>query len=68
MAVQDKLKNVQHIQASDRAFAAVLDNGSVVTWGDPVCGGFCGAAVQAQLKNVKPRDSLLQPFLTTARS
>ena len=30
--VQEQLKNVQQIQASDGAFAAVLDDGSVVTW------------------------------------
>ena len=29
--VQDQLKNVQQIQASDGAFAAVLGDGSVVT-------------------------------------
>ena len=33
-AVQDQLKNVQQIQAADRAFAALLGNGSVVTWGE----------------------------------
>ena len=33
-AVQDQLKNVQQIQASDSAFAAILGDGSVVTWGD----------------------------------
>ena len=30
-AVQDQLKNVQQIQASSRAFAAVLADGSVAT-------------------------------------
>ena len=33
--VQEQLKNVLYIQASRTAFAAVLDNGSVVTWGHP---------------------------------
>ena len=32
-AVQEKLKNVQQMQASHGAFAAVLADGSVVTWG-----------------------------------
>ena len=31
--MQDLLKNVQQIQASDRAFAAIRADGSVVTWG-----------------------------------
>ena len=29
--VQEQLKNVRHIQATERAFAAILDSGSVVT-------------------------------------
>ena len=33
-AVQDQLKDVQQIQASDMAFAAILHDGSVVSWGD----------------------------------
>ena len=32
--VQERLKNVQQIQASHGAFAAILRDGSVVTWGD----------------------------------
>ena len=31
-AVRDQLKNVQQIQASHNAFAAILGDGSVVTW------------------------------------
>ena len=38
-AVREKLKDVQHIQASSRAFAAVLGDGSVITWGHPDHGG-----------------------------
>ena len=52
-AVQGQLKNVQQIQASsDNAFAAILGDGSVVTWG---LAGFGGdsRAVQGQLKNVQ---------------
>ena len=37
--VQDRLVNVQHIQATYRAFAAILDDRSVVTWGDAEYGG-----------------------------
>ena len=51
-AVQGQLKNVQQIQASSYAFAAVLGDGSVVTWGDPQSGGD-SSAVQHQLKNVQ---------------
>ena len=40
------------IQASGRAFAAILGDGSVVTWGDADFGGN-SSAVQDQLKNVQ---------------
>ena len=46
------MKNVQQIQASRNAFAAILDGGSVVTWGDVGKGGD-SSAVQDQLKNVQ---------------
>ena len=46
------LRNVQQIQASDTAFAAILGDKFVVTWGDAECGGDCSAA-QDQLKNVQ---------------
>ena len=32
-AVQDKLRGVQQMQATAFAFAAILEDGSVVTWG-----------------------------------
>ena len=38
-AVQCQLKNVQQIQSSGGAFAAILGDGSVVTWGDAVMAG-----------------------------
>ena len=44
------MRNVQQIQASESAFAAILGDGSVVTWGDAQCGGD-SSAVQDQLKN-----------------
>ena len=34
---------VQQLQASDRAFATILVDGSVVTWGDAGHGGDSGA-------------------------
>ena len=33
-AVQHQLKDVQQIQASSTAFAAILSDGSAVTWGN----------------------------------
>ena len=50
-AVQDQLKNVQQIQAALYAFAAILGDGSVVTWGNAQSGD--SSAVQDQLKNVQ---------------
>ena len=50
--VHEQLKNVQRIQATARAFAAILDNGSVVTWGDPDNGGD-SSVVEEQLKDVQ---------------
>ena len=43
---------MQHIQATDRAFAAILGDGSVVTWGDAGRGGD-SSVVQDQLKDVQ---------------
>ena len=37
--VRDRLKNVQYVQATQRAFAAVLKDGSIVTWGHAELGG-----------------------------
>ena len=51
-AVQDQLKNVQQIQASEGAFAAILAGGSVVTWGYADFGSN-SSAVQDQLRNVQ---------------
>ena len=51
-AVRDQLKGVQQIQATDRAFAAILEDGSVVTWGHARRGGDC-SAVRDQLKGVQ---------------
>ena len=50
-SVQDQLKNVEQIQASQFAFAAILAEGSVVTWGSARSGGD-STSVQDQLKDV----------------
>jgi len=51
-AVPDLPWNVQQIQATSHAFAAILADGSVVAWGDRKDGGDC-SAVQDQLRNVQ---------------
>ena len=50
--MQHQLRNVQQIQASQGAFAAILGDGSVSTWGKAVSGGD-SRSVQDQLKNVQ---------------
>ena len=50
--VQDQLKNVQQIQASRMAFAAIRGDGSVVTWGVAALGGD-SSEVQHQLQDVQ---------------
>ena len=52
-AVQDQLKSVQQVQATHKAFAAILEDGSVVTWGDPFWGGDSSAVQEDQLKKVR---------------
>ena len=37
--VQALLRSVQQLQSNDRAFAAILGDGAVVTWGDEGRGG-----------------------------
>ena len=52
-AVRDQLKGVQQIHASQRAFAAILEDGHVVTWGHPRYGGNSFSKVRDQLKGVQ---------------
>ena len=53
-AVQDQLRNVQKIQATGGAFAAILEDGSVVAWGAPERGyGGNSSAVQDRLRSVQ---------------
>ena len=47
-----QLKNVQHIQASFAAFATILADGFVVTWGRADHGGDSSAALD-QLRKVQ---------------
>eukprot|EP00435_Cladocopium_sp_Y103_P013405 s330_g3.t1 len=51
-AVQEKLRNVQRVQSNKYAFAAILEDGSVVTWGLPYYGGD-SSTVQNQLWSVQ---------------
>jgi alpha-tubulin suppressor-like RCC1 family protein len=53
--------NVQQIHASPGAFAAILDNGSVVTWGSQDFGGD-SSAVQEQLKIVQQIQASSEAF------
>ena len=50
--VKDQLKNVEQIQGTEGAFAAILADRSVVTWGYPGIGGD-STGVQDKLKNVE---------------
>ena len=59
--VQDQLKGVQQLQATERAFAAILADGSVVTWGDPLHGGD-SSEVQDQLKGVQQLQATHEAF------
>ena len=49
--MQSQLKDVQQIQASDAAFADILGDGSVVTWGSSHFGGD-SSAVRDQLRSL----------------
>ena len=74
-AVKEELRNVQHIigtrcdfvgyeqgcLSNDGAFAAILGDGSVVTWGSPGCGSD-SSSVQHQLKGVKHIAATAQSF------
>eukprot|EP00435_Cladocopium_sp_Y103_P039449 s1029_g10.t1 len=59
--VQDQLKGVQQVQAICSAFAAILADGSVVTWGNPDSGGD-SSEVQDQLKGVQQVQATCSAF------
>ena len=48
--LQDQLHDVQHIHASHYAFAAVLADGSLVTWGASHAGGDMPRAKREELQ------------------
>ena len=52
---------MHQIAATERAFAAILSDGSVVTWGDADSGGD-STAVQDQLKDVQKIKSSSNAF------
>ena len=52
---------MQQIQASGQAFAAILGDGSVVTWGGAIEGG-ASSAVQDQLREVQHIQASGQAF------
>eukprot|EP00439_Symbiodinium_sp_Y106_P037613 s2614_g4.t1 len=56
-----QLKNVHQIQATRDAFAAILVDGSVVTWGHASSGGD-SSAVRAQLKSVQQIQAYASAF------
>ena len=49
--VQEQLRGVRHVQATHRAFAAVLADGSIITWGNPAFGAD-SSAVRDRLGHV----------------
>ena len=54
-------RGVEQIQATDGAFAAILADGSVVTWGHEDFGGD-SSAVQDQLKGVEQIQATSEVF------
>ena len=52
---------MQQIQATYEAFAAILEDGSVVTWGDADYGGD-SSAVRDQLKGVQQIQATFRAF------
>ena len=59
--IQEKLVGVRQIQATSSAFAAILADGCVVSWGSPHCGGNC-SQVQHLLQNVTQVQATDQAF------
>jgi hypothetical protein len=57
LAISCHILKVRHIQATIGAFAAILKNGRVVTWGHPCCGGDI-SSFQDTLRNVQDMEPL----------
>ena len=64
--MQDQLKNVRQIQATKSAFAAILEDGFVVSWGDADAGGD-SSGVWDQLKHVQQVQSTFYAFAALLR-
>ena len=52
---------MSQVHSTHRAFAAVLADGSVVTWGDPLFGGD-SSKVQSQLRSLRQVQGTLAAF------
>ncbi|CAE7948645.1 HERC2 [Symbiodinium sp. KB8] len=61
--MQPILRDVQQIQSSDEAFAAILWDGTVVTWGQDAWGGDC-SMVQKQLREVREIQDIFRWVVT----
>ena len=59
--VQEQLKDARKVQANQKAFAAILTDGSVVTWGEGKSGGD-SSAVRDQLKGVQHIQASFRAF------
>jgi len=57
-----KLKKIKMMVSSGTAFAALLDNGNVVTWGHANDGGTIPEEIQCKLKNIKTIFSTVGAF------
>ena len=62
-----KLRNVQRIQGTLGAFAAILESGAVVTWGQSDYGGD-SSHVQEQLRNVQHIQGTYRAFAAILES
>ena len=51
-SVQHELHQVLQLRATSWAFAALKSDGTVVSWGDPTCGGDIGG-VRERLKSIR---------------
>jgi len=61
-AVQKQLRNVRQVCATNHAFAALLANGSVVTWGKQRYGGDDSSRVQQQRRDVRQISGTMASF------
>ena len=59
--VESQLRDVQQIEATQHAFAAILADGSVITWGDPESGGD-SSTVESQLRDVQQIEATQHAF------